>query len=137
MDDFQCLIWIFWVCLFKKSFIARYLLYNIVLLSTIHYHEPAISIHSAISHVVQCWLFSIKVLIWWLSTGIPGRGASFSKKSLAQKFANHFWHIRLVTAPSSCTAQIFTLHFSSAFTFLEIIKPNRLKMLLFSFYLHY
>ena len=43
--------------------------------------------------------------------------------------ANLFWHIQSVTAPSPYTAQIFFLHFSYVFTFLEIIKHNMLKIL--------
>ena len=80
---------------------------------------------SAISHMVQCWSFSINVSIWSLSAliGLPDHGGSSSEKSQAQKFANYFWHVWSVTAPSPYTTQIF-LQFSCVFTFLEIIKNN-------------
>ena len=73
------------------------------------------------------------VSIWSLttSTGPPDHGASSSEKSAAWNFANHFWHVLSVAAPSPYTAQIFFLCFSCIFTFLEIIKHNMLKMLLF------
>ena len=38
---------------------------------------------------------------------LPDHGASSSKKTPAQNFANYFWHIWSVMAPSSYTAQIF------------------------------
>ena len=64
---------------------------------------------SAISCMVEHWLFSISVSISLLSTsiGLPYCGASSSKKSPAGNFANHFWHVRSVTAPSPYTAQVF------------------------------
>ena len=60
----------------------------------------------AISHVLERWLFSINVLIWSLptSTGLLDHGALSSKKSPARNFANHFWHIQSVIAPSPYTA---------------------------------
>ena len=62
----------------------------------------------AISHVAEHWLFSIHVWNWSLSisTGLPDCGASFSEKSLAWNFSNHFWHVQSVTACSPHTAQI-------------------------------
>ena len=44
-------------------------------------------------------------------------------QSPAQNFANHFWHIQSVTAPSQSTTQIF-FELQFVFTFLEIIKHN-------------
>ena len=48
-------------------------------------------------------IFSMNVSIWSLSTGLPDHGAWSSEKSPAWNFANHFWRIRLVTAPSPYT----------------------------------
>ena len=102
-NDFQCLIWTFWICQ----------------LSPVWYN-------------VDC---SVIVLIWSLSTStcLPDRGASSSEKSPARNFANHFWHVQSVTAPSPYTAQIFSC-FSYVFTLLEIIKHNMLKMLFSSIF---
>ena len=76
-------------------------------------------------------LIVLNVSILSLSTtGLPDLGASSSKKSPARNFTNHFWHVRSVTAPSPYTAQLF-LHFCCVFTFLEIMKHNMPKMLLF------
>ena len=88
---------------------------------------------SAISYMVECWLFSVSVLIWLLlmSPGLPHCGAPSSKKSPAPNFTNHFSHVQSVTAPSPYTAQIFFLHFSCIFTFLEIIKHNMRKIYIF------
>ena len=85
-------------------------------------------------------LIVLNVSIWLLSTStsLPNHGASSSEKSPARNFANHVWHVWSVTAPSPHTAQIFFfLHFSCVFTFLEIIKHNMPKMLLFSNILHF
>ena len=74
-------------------------------------------------------------LITITSTGLPDLGAWSSKKAPERNFANHFWHIWLVTAPSPYTAQIFVcvcVCVFCIFTFFEIIKHNMLKMLLFS-----
>ena len=60
-------------------------------------------------------------------------GASSSKKSPAPDFGDHFWHIKSVTGLSPYAAQIFFLHFICVFTFLGIIKPNMLKILLIFF----
>ena len=83
-----------------------------------------------LSHVVECWLFSINALIWSpsTSTGPADPGASSSKKSPARNF-NHFPHVHSVAAPSPHTALILFLHFRRIFTFLEVIKQNTLKML--------
>ena len=55
-----------------------------------------------------------------------------SSTNLQWFFANHFWHVWSVTAPSPYT-NLF-LRFSCIFTFLEIIKHNMPKM--FIFHLH-
>ena len=64
---------------------------------------------SAISRIVEYWLFSINVSIWSLSTstGLLNHGASSSEKSAARNFAKHFSHVQSVTAPSPYTAQIY------------------------------
>ena len=81
--------------------------------------------------MVECWLFSINVSIWSqpTSTGLPNCGTSSSEKSPIQNFANYFWHIWSLTAPSPYTAEIFFVCFSCVFTFLKIIKHNTPKML--------
>ena len=48
-----------------------------------------------------------------------------------RNFANHFWHVQSVTAPSPYTAQIFSLHFCCVFTFLETRKHNMPKCCIF------
>ena len=60
---------------------------------------------SAISHVVQCLLFSINVLIWLLPTsiGLPDCGTSSREKlhklqTSVWNFTNQFWQIQSVTA---------------------------------------
>ena len=95
---------------------------------------------SAISRMAECWLFSINVSVWSLSTwtSLPNCGASSSEKSPARNFANHTWHFWSITAPSPQAAQIFFAFqfcisvFQKAFTFLEIIKHNMPKCCLFS-----
>ena len=88
---------------------------------------------SAISCLMKHWLFSINVSIWLLSTstGLPNQGALSSKKSQTWNFANHFWHIWSVTAPSPYTAQIFFFAFQLCFYLSWIIKHNMPKMLCF------
>ena len=54
-----------------------------------------------------------------------------SAKNLQHKTVNHFWHIWSVTERSSYTAWIF-FALSVVLTFLEIIKHNISKLLLFS-----
>ena len=88
----------------------------------------------AISQVVEHWLFSIKVSIWLLSisTGLPNHGASSFEKYPAWNFANYFWHLLSDTAHTfsiHCTNTFF--HFSWVSTFVEILKHNMPKMLLF------
>ena len=69
---------------------------------------------SAISHVVQCLLFSINVLIWLLPTsiGLPDCGTSSREKlhklqTSVWNFTNQFWQIQSITAPFPYTTQIF------------------------------
>ena len=72
-------------------------------------------------------MFSINVPIRSLSasTGLPDYGASpSSEKSPARNFANHF-------LTQSISHSTFCIHCTSLFTFLEIIKPNMLKMCIF------
>ena len=47
-------------------------------------------------------------------------------------FANHFWHVWSVTAPSPYINHFFFLRFSCLFTFLEIMKHNMPKIFLLS-----
>ena len=107
-SDFQRLIWIFWVCW----------------LSPVWYN-------------VDCSQLMFSIWSLSTSTGLPNHGASSSEKSPVQDFANHFWHVQSITAPSPYTAQIFFLHLGCIFAISEIIKHNMLKMLLFFFHLWY
>ena len=78
--------------------------------------------------------FSVKVSVWLLSTSTvlfqPWQNLS-SEKSPAQNFASHFdTSVSRSTFSIHCTN--LTLHFSCILTFLEIIKDDMQKMLLFS-----
>ena len=78
--------------------------------------------------------FSVKVSVWLLSTSTvlfqPWQNLS-NEKSPAQNFASHFdASVSHSTFSIHCTNLI--LHFSCILTFLEIIKDNMQKMLLFS-----
>ena len=94
------------------------------------FHLP----HDLFCSTLLCWLFSINVLIWSLSTsiGLPNHGASSSEKPPARTFAYDLTHsISHSTFSTYCT-NLF-LHFSYFFTFLEIIKRNMPKCCLSSF----
>ena len=102
-NDFQGLIWMFWVCWLSPVGIT---------FTTLHY---------------CLYLTAVNF------TGLLDCGMSSSEKSPAQNSANHFWHLQSVTEPSSYTAQIFLcVCFGCIFTFLDTIKDNVLKMLVFS-----
>ena len=62
----------------------------------------------------------MNVLIWLISisTDLPDYGTTFSKKSPAQNFADHYWHVH---STFSYTAQI-SLHFSYVFCCYSITK---------------
>ena len=68
----------------------------------------------AVSHMAECWLFSIS---WFdcYQLQLVNRGTSSSEKSPARNFANHFWHIPSVTALSPYTAQVFFFAFQLRF----------------------
>ena len=88
---------------------------------TSNFIDLDILIISAISQVVDHWLFSVNVLIWSLSTstGLPDRGTSSSMNSPEWNLANLFWHVQSVTVPSPYTAHKSFLHFSCVLPFLE------------------
>ena len=79
---------------------------------------------SALSRVVEHWLFSINVSIWSLSTstGLPDRGAS---------------HVQSVIAPFPIHCTNVFLRFSCIFSFFEVIKHNVQKMLCIFFHIQY
>ena len=111
--------------------------------------------------MLKCWLFSINVLIWSLSTstGLRDWWWSIVQQGISSmKLRKPLWHVQSVTVPSPYTffffgsSCIFTfsvsfltlpftpnsfLCFSCVFTFLEIIKPNMPKALLFFLHLQY
>ena len=91
---------------------------------------------SAISQVVEHWLFSINVSICLLSTSthLPDHGTVSSEKFPAWNFLNHFWQVWSVTEPSLtlCKSFCVCVCFSYIFTFLEIIKHNTSKCHSFS-----
>ena len=79
------LIWIFWVCWLSPTW------YNVDCSQLISWFD-----------------------LYELSTALPNRGASSSEKTPAWSFANHFWHVWSVTAPSPYAVQFFfafQLHF--------------------------
>ena len=76
-NDFQCLIWIFWVCRLSRAW----------------YNVDCSQLMSLFDRFHFSWS------TWHC-------GASSSDKSPAHNSANHFWHVRSVIAPSLYTAQI-------------------------------
>ena len=104
-NDFQCLIWILWVCQLSPVGVTFTALHYCIYLTAVNF------------------------------TGLLDCAMSSSEKSPAQNSANHFWHLQSVTAPSSYTAQTFLcVCFSCIFTFLDIIKHNMLKMVFSSIF---
>ena len=82
---------------------------------------------SALSHVVECWLFSVNVSIWLLltSTGLPDHEASIIQWEISSTRLHKPLLTRSIshsTFSTHCT-NLF-LHFSGIFTFLKIIKHN-------------
>ena len=80
-----------------------------------------------------CWLFSVNVLIWLLSTStsLPDHGVSPSEITPARNVASCFWHVQSVPAPSLYTAQLF---FWVSVAFLPFLKWQNIecqKILLF------